>query len=217
VTAPLRGLAKAIRGSGTRKTRFHNERGLLMPPSAWARLPIVVLRRLLGRGGASPWIVPAASDFLDTVVARDWQALEVGAGASTTWLARRVGHVTSFEDDRLWYEEVRSSLEANGLDNVDLRRIELGDLVAAVGALPGGYDLVLVDHSEDEEGQRVATVEAAHEKVRPGGYLVLDDSDRRAYRKVDELLAGWTMRRFMGVRPSPLIATETTVFQRTAG
>jgi hypothetical protein len=51
-------------------------------------------------------------------------------------------------------------------------------------------------------------------KVRPGGLLALDDSDRAAYGDADSILEGWRVHRIVGVKPFPLSATETAIYER---
>ena len=50
----------------------------------------------------SPWIVPAAIGWPRRRIRRDWSILELGAGRSTAWPARRAGRVLSFEDNEFW-------------------------------------------------------------------------------------------------------------------
>ena len=57
-------------------------------------------------------------------------------------------------------------------------------------------------------------VVAARSLVKPGGYLLLDDSDRPEYLEADHMLPGWGLRRVVGVRQFPLAATETTIYKR---
>lgn len=54
----------------------------------------------------------------------------------------------------------------------------------------------------------------ARSKLRPGGLLLLDDSDRDAYAEAFELLAGWNLKRFSGVKDGWPQAVETTIFRR---
>jgi hypothetical protein len=50
--------------------------------------------------------------------------------------------------------------------------------------------------------------------VRPGGYIVLDDSDGAPYRGADQLLKGWAVKRFVGLKHFPLMAIETSIYRR---
>ena len=76
------------------------------------------------------------------------------------------------------------------------------------------HDLVVVDFLESPDADRVDAVRAGRSKVRRGGYLLLDDSDRPAYADAFELLDGWRQRRFAGVKDGWPQAVETAIFRR---
>ena len=63
---------------------------------------------------------------------------------------------------------------------------------------------------------RIDCLNPAMKKVRPGGYLLLDDSDRPGYAQAYGLLAGWRVRRFTGIKDEWPEACETTIFRRLA-
>jgi hypothetical protein len=57
------------------------------------------------------------------------------------------------------------------------------------------FDLVIVD------GRcRVASIVNAAKKVRRGGWIYLDDSDRGEYSSVRDVLPGWTERAFTDLK-----------------
>ena len=199
---------------GVRESLRHTARGR-MPLSAWLRLPAARVRARLGRRPERPWIVPAAIGWLGRRMRRDWRVLELGSGRSTVWLAQRAASVLAFEDNEQWLQRARGLLAAAGLANVDLRGLPVERFVEEVEALEeASYDLVVVDFLESPLADRVDAVRAARSKVRPGGYLLLDDSDRPAYAEADEVLAGWRRRRFAGVKDGWPQAVETTIFRR---
>jgi predicted O-methyltransferase YrrM len=192
-----------------------------MPLSAWLRLPAARLRARRGRTPERPWIVPSAIGWLARRMwlarraRRPWRVMELGAGRSTPWLARRAGSVLSFEDDPHWLRRARERLDQDGIGRAELRELPVEELCGAIRSLPDrAYDLVVVDFLESPRADRVDAVREARSKVRPGGYLLLDDSDRPAYSEAFELLAGWRQRRFAGVKDGWPQAVETTVFRR---
>jgi hypothetical protein len=94
-----------------------------------------------------------------------------------------------------------------------LRPVE--DFPSEVASLPNSsFDLVVVDFLEAPSITRIDCLEGAMRKVRPGGYLLLDDSDRPGYRKAFELLADWRFGRFTGVKDEWPEACETGIFRR---
>jgi predicted O-methyltransferase YrrM len=199
---------------GTRAGRFHTVRGP-MGLSGWLRYPAAWWRARRGRTPERPWIVPASIGWLRRRIRSDWSVLELGSGRSTVWFARRAGRVISFEDNEYWYPRTRERLDQAGISNVDLRLRDVEEFPREVGELPDEYfDLVVVDFLEAPTVTRVDCVKPAMKKVRPGGYLFLDDSDRPGYAEAFELLADWRFRKFTGVKDEWPEACETGVFRR---
>ena len=207
-------LARGRDDDGIRASLHHTARGP-MPLSSWLRLPAAKLRARLGQEPERPWIVPAAIGWLGRRTRRHWRVLELGSGRSTVWLAKRTGSVLAFEDNEHWLERARALLADAGLVNVDLRGLPVERFVPEVKALEdAAYDLVVVDFLESAEATRVDAVRVARPKLRPGGYLLLDDSDRPAYAEAFELLDGWRQRCFAGVKDGWPQAVETAIFRR---
>jgi predicted O-methyltransferase YrrM len=173
------------------------------------------LRARLGHAPERPWIVPAAIGWLRRRLRRDWRVLELGGGRSTVWFARRAGEVLAFEDDPFWAGWARDRIAERGLDGADVHELPVERFIAELDRLPDErFDLVVVDFLEAPGADRVEAVHRARAKVRPGGYLLLDDSDRPAYAPAEALLRGWREHRFVGVKDGWPEVCETTVFRR---
>ena len=199
---------------GTRAGRFHTVRGP-MGFSGWTRYPAAWFRARTGRTPERPWIVPASIGWLRRRIRPDWSVLEIGSGRSTAWFARRAGQVISLEDNRFWADQTRERLRQAGLVNVDLRVRPVEDFPTEIDSLPtGSFDLVVMDFLEAPSVTRVDALKPAMKKVRGGGYLLLDDSDRPGYAEVFELLADWRFRKFTGVKDEWPEACETGIFRR---
>jgi hypothetical protein len=134
-----------------------------------------------------PWIAQGAVRFCEHNLDRSMSAIEMGSGRSTAWFAARVGQLTSIEHDARWYETVRARIAH--LPNVNYRQIPL-DHPAEEGTRPhydplpryvrvfsefpdGALDLVVIDGH-----YRQACVLAALPKLRSGGLLLVDNTDR---------------------------------------
>ncbi len=186
-----------------------------MGVSGWLRYPAARWRARSGRTPERPWIVPASIGWLRRRIRSDWSVLELGSGRSTVWFARRSGSVLSLEDNEYWYPRTRERLEELRMDNVDLRLRRVEEFPKEIAALPDdAFDLVVVDFLEAPTLTRVDALKPAMKKVRPGGYLLLDDSDRPGYAEAYELLAGWKERRFTGIKDEWPEACETEIFRR---
>jgi len=144
-----------------------------------------------------PWWTFKASDEVAAFLKEhpDARIFEWGSGASTAWLSRRAGTVTSIEHDASWAEIVRPVLPANAAVQVvepspatGARGEELSEkdgfadldfaaYVAAVDATDGLFDLIVVDGRA-----RNACFRHAVTRLAPGGVLVFDNVDRERYR-----------------------------------
>jgi predicted O-methyltransferase YrrM len=145
----------------------------------------------------------------------DWSVLELGSGRSTVWFARRAGSVLSLEDNEYWYPRTRERLQEAGIANVELRLRAVETFPEEVAAQPdASFDLVVMDFLEAPSVTRIDALKPAMKKVRPGGYLLLDDSDRPGYGEAFQLLSGWRFRRFSGVKDEWPEACETGIFRR---
>jgi hypothetical protein len=144
-----------------------------------------------------PWWTFKASDEVEAFLSRrpDAQVFEWGSGASTAWLSRRAGSVTSVEHDDDWARIVRPVLPGNATVHVVEPRasngahdealsekegfsgLDFGRYVAAVEDTPGPFDLIVVDGRA-----RGACFERAISRLSPEGILVFDNVDRQRYR-----------------------------------
>lgn len=206
---------KVWKASDRRRTRFHTERGQLMPASAWARLPRSVWARLSGADPVEPWMVPAAVERLDELIQPTWSVLEFGSGASTAWYAARAARVVSLEDDASWYEGVRTLVRVLASRNCDLRLVAVSDFPTIASEFPpGAFDLVVVDCNEAPGVSRADCAAAARPLIKSGGRVVVDDSDVPEFQPMLELFGGWEMERYVGVKHRPLMAVETSILRR---
>ena len=211
-------LQKALKASDRRRTRFHTERGELMPLTAWWRLMRSVRTRLANAEPAEPWLVPAAVERLAELIRPHWSVLEFGSGASTAWYGARAGRVVAFEDDAGWHELVRARIEKAALDTCEIRYIPLRDFTAVASEFPAcSFDLVVVDSNEQPGATRTDCAAVARGLIKPGGFLVVDDSDIREYQPLFEMFRGWELERFVGVKHRPLMAVETAILRRPVG
>jgi len=143
-----------------------------------------------------PWItdgaVRAIESFLIQERGGEADALECGSGASTVWTATRVKHLVSLEHDKQWASVVRRKLSEQKI-SVDYRLIKRPYFYEIETFGLGAFDYVLVDGRD-----RVECARRARRTVKPGGVLVLDNSERIGsqdspgrYYEIPDLLKGW--------------------------
>jgi predicted O-methyltransferase YrrM len=110
----------------------------------------------------------------------DWSVLEFGSGLSTIWLGRRVKRVFSVESDDDWYRRVGALLVLKNLTNVRLehRSTHCDDYTRAPD---GTFDFALIDGA-----CRSDCVPVCLAVVRSGGYIYLDNTDKRGDLRIAE-------------------------------
>ena len=144
-----------------------------------------------------PWWTFEASDRVAGFLAArpDARVFEWGSGASTVWLSRRAGSVTSVEHDGSWAGIVRPVLPDNAVVRVvepvpvtaaavpvlsekpGFEGLDFRDYVDALDETEGTFDLVVVDGRA-----RNACFHRAVWRLAPDGVLVFDNVDRERYR-----------------------------------
>jgi hypothetical protein len=162
-----------------------------------------------------PWFTFPATRFLARVIAPGWSVFEWGSGASTLYFARRGCRVISVEHDAAWAKRMASALEP--YDGVQVLPYASGDadyVRAVAGGPVEGFDLAVVDGVRRPECLR-----AAMSRVRSGGLLLVDDSEREENREPATALSPdlWQALHFPGPKPSNVwpVFTRTTVWRRT--
>ena len=110
---------------------------------------------------------------------------EWGSGQSTTWLAPRVGQLTSIEHDTQWHSLIQKRLTDRGLsDKVDYRLVsaEGGQLEEPQDSPYAHAIRDIADASLDfaiVDGQmRLRCMQQVMPKLKPMGLLVLDGANR---------------------------------------
>lgn len=143
----------------------------------------------------APWLVPQSIPVIERILTPDSIGFEWGAGRSTLWFARRARHITSVEGRRDWLDEVAGMVAQAGLsEKVSLQLCEvtsehgfLGSEIAryagAIDAIAdGSLDFALIDgHFRDACTMKVAR------KVRPGGYVIIDNTEAMTASLIDEM------------------------------
>ncbi len=183
-----------------------------------------------------------AVEQLDEILTAESRVFEYGSGGSTVYFAQRAREVVSIEHEPSWHGRVQAELERRRLNNVRYELIEpavdagferggIADPSAyvsddeqyagktfkayaqAIRTFPDSYfDLVVVDGRA-----RPSCILNARDKVRPGGVLLLDQSERPYYLESSAALldpARWSRTGYMAPLPYSLQFTEATFFTR---
>jgi predicted O-methyltransferase YrrM len=187
-----------------------------------------------------PWITVEALEFLNGFIRPEFKVFEYGCGGSTIYFSKNVASVVSIENDPNWFSEMQHTLNAMSVKNVDLRLKEGVPSPEGVHYDPDDPDLYLsasanyknynfkeyvstIDQFDDEsfhvvfiDGRaRPSCVRHAVKKVKSGGCLILDNSERPHYtNKTGEYVVGWKKNVFYGPIPYLRYFSETTVWVR---
>ncbi len=166
-----------LAGVGYRSSRFRDYSGRKLDAAAWLyvfrAVSTTLAFKLVGRRPQTPWLGFRAIKVIEKLLKPDSTVLEFGAGMSSVWLAHRCKSLVSIETDSAWFKKCKRLFDQHALRNVDLRLIPNDSAYPACENLSNkSFDFVLVDGVN-----RLAEASTALQKVRPGGYVFLDNSD----------------------------------------
>lgn len=186
-----------------------------------------------------PWITFSAKEYLDSILDTQMKIFEYGAGGSTLFLAPKAERLISIEHDAVWSSRIMTHLASINKNHCEVRLLlpekeaaasfcDPGDpqnytssgpefkglqfrkYVSSINEFPDDYfDLVIIDGRA-----RPACIFHAKPKVKPGKYLLLDDSERPHYQKAEKLLEGWERHDFWGPAPYVFFFFQTTIWKR---
>ena len=189
-------------------------RGLRREPRAITTLGWVGHRESDTWSRGEPWWNRRAIRYLSDRATPGSRVFEWGAGGSTIWLHERDLTVTSIENKRKWAQRVLERCP-----NADVRHIPgtttggkgfWDDYVDAIDRFENEFfDIVIIDGMCREE-----CAARAVPKVKPGGMIVVDDTDQPWYPSVPEQLPGWHRDRVVGFKRSTKPLTETSFFYK---
>ncbi|OLN25707.1 hypothetical protein DVDV_3161 [Desulfovibrio sp. DV] len=165
-----------------------------------------------------PWLNAGAVRFLKGRLTRRMVGFEWGGGRSTVFIARRVLSLVTVEHNPKWRRKTAALLARHAVGNVQSRFVPAGDAPGQPEARPAvwqrlghvhrrpefaAYSDAILDFPEDSldfvviDGRaRVECALNAVSRVRPGGFLVLDNSEWEKYAPIFDLVPGWSRRDF---------------------
>jgi hypothetical protein len=176
-------------------------------------------------GKSLPWYTYPCIEWL---AGRLWDTdvvFEFGAGSSTLWYGQMVATVHAVEHDPAWFSRLAEVAPSNvelklrqpAPDEVGTLEPEstVSEYVRVIERYPARFfDVVAVDGVE-----RLTCIRSALPHLKDDGLLILDNSDRPAYRPAVEYLADQGMGRidFFGFAPGSGLPACTSVFAQAFG
>jgi hypothetical protein len=169
-----------------------------------------------------PWMPFRAIQWLDTHITPQSVVFEYGSGTSTLRWAKRAKRYVSVEHSRVWRDKVSAAVAREGIRNCEVR-LTPPDSEPGQGSvdpsnpetyasrrskdtyreyvhqidtfLDNSIDIVLVDGRA-----RPAALRHATKKIKPGGFLLLDDANRPHYQRSIRYVAGWKKLDLSGLK-----------------
>lgn len=193
-------------------------------PSAYSvlRLPYVVKTWLQTRKSPLlpqpvPFLVLDAIRMLDQVLQPGMTVVEAGGGNSTLWFLEKGAKVTTYEHDATWASNIQHTIRMEPMrfheTNSKMKVMQGAAAVADMALMPDhSIDIALIDCMNDFT-RRNDCIRALRDKVKPGGWIVLDNSDNPLNWIGADLLEGREMHRFSGFAPMGLFVCQTTFWK----
>jgi len=174
-----------------------------------------------------PWIVYRAFHLLDSIIKPDMRVFEYGMGGSTLYFSKKVMEVISVDNNNEWYQKVSTILAEKKIQNTqiylkegvlvseDLKRntgnpndyasfymkscqnLSFENYAKTIEQYPDNYfDIVFIDGRA-----RNSCCMHALKKIKKGGYIILDNSERGDYKYIHNSLHSWNSTHFYGMGP----------------
>jgi predicted O-methyltransferase YrrM len=144
-----------------------------------------------------PWITTGAQVFFDKYFADNPSAkvLEFGAGGSTIWFANKHIDCITVEHDEKWFHDVITHIKDMNLSvSIILKSRPYSDICNTFS--DSYFDFILIDGRD-----RVECAYASESKLKSGGVLVLDNSERPQYEKIFEMCKDWKKDEYVQTEP----------------
>lgn len=180
--------------------------------------PVIKLRYKAFRkkNSPTPWLSPAATLFFDEWLTKEHIGVEFGSGVSTIFFAKRTKKMVVIEHYKPWYDKVVELFKKHDIDTVDYRFVaqQKEEEIKVNPALFESFDLAARDFNprwdylnyftilSDLEKNSVDFVLVdgrarpeclfmSLDKLKSGGLMVLDNSERERYSIVFDYLSDW--------------------------
>jgi hypothetical protein len=182
--------------------------------------------KILDIGGKSiPWIPIKAKIWLDNFLKSNMIVYECGSGISTLYFSTKVKKVFSIEHNKTWYKNIKDELNKRKIINCEYSLIEPEKISTNVSKqVSSDYRSSLTEYSKFSftnyvksidkyqdhyfdflfiDGRaRLGCIKHSIPKIKKGGYLMMDNSDERRYKKIQKFLREYEKLDFFGIAPA---------------
>ena len=133
---------------------------------------LAAAKKILQRRNGNPWFAQGAQEFLEGVLTKDSDVLEIGSGASTIWFAERAKSILSCEENKVWLTALESEIKRLEMRNITLiyDRQYVVNFLLKIKKL---FDVILIDAKGGvsyEQGLRSLSVEICVKLLKQFGW-----------------------------------------------
>ncbi len=166
-------------------------------------------------GAPLPWMTYNFIEFIESKLQPHHQIFEFGCGASTLFFAPKVAKIVALESNKKWHEIISHKLRETNIHNVELILMEDALTNKNYENFAKNYgekfDFISVDSLK-----RFECATNSISALKPDGALILDDSERKNYKKIFDFFAGSGFQKqdFVGIAPAQFRLKNTTLFYR---
>ena len=179
-----------------------------------------------------PWMNYNVVSYINLSLGRSVNIFEYGSGSSTLYWVARCSRLISVEHDKNFHDKISVQLvpsiqyllimsEINNLadfydpaspdlfQSSDLKNHSFEKYVKSIDAFQDEYfDVVVVDGRA-----RPSCIKRSVSKIKSGGVLIVDNSDREYYwLQTSQLLIGWPKKVFRGTVRGLLHQEQTSIY-----
>ncbi len=162
-------------------------------------------------GEPIPWCTYPFTKFIEPRLNKNLTAFEYGSGNSTLWFSKRIKNITSVENDKGWYDLVKTKLPGNC--KIIYHKLEYhSDYAKEISNHNTKFDIVIIDGRD-----RNYCAELAPQYLSDNGVIFFDNANLKNYELgVSGLLnKGFKKLDFWGISPVTAHSTCTCIFYRT--
>jgi predicted O-methyltransferase YrrM len=153
-----------------------------------------------------PWINPDAINIFEGLLLKKDIGIEFGSGSSTVWYSKRVKKLISIEDHKEWFKKIKEQIDLKGVSNIEyIFKSTEGDNPLETDYYnylsqteDASIDFIVIDGKFRD----ILALEAL-KKVKIGGFIFLDDSQRyipyktkspySIHKEIEKMSSNWIL------------------------
>ncbi len=169
-------------------------------------------------GNYLPWMTYPFIEYICSKLNNNQVIFEYGSGSSTLFFASKVKKLVTLESSKIWYEITKQRLAKAKINNVELiyfeDALQNDDYQLFASNYKEKFDLIIIDSLK-----RFACAINSINAIKPNGAIILDDSERKNYRKIFDFFLNhnFTEKNFPGIAPAGLKIKNSTIFTKVPG